>query len=154
MIVYRIAKSPERAEDLSGFGAFKFGGRWNSKGTHMLYTSINSSLAYLESLVHFNETVVPPNLYVAAIEIIGDKLIYELPDSQYPAGWQSPDHPENKILGDKWIHAKKFLGFKVRSVINPLEYNFLLNPLYPQYDDVVTVISVERLLIDTRLMAR
>jgi RES domain-containing protein len=53
MVVFRIVKSLNRAKDLSGMGAFKNGGRWNSKGTYMLYTSINSSLAYLETLVHF-----------------------------------------------------------------------------------------------------
>jgi RES domain-containing protein len=68
MLVYRIAKSLEHAQDIFGFGAFKFGGRWNNKGTYMLYTSMNSSLAYLESLVHFNETDVPPGLYITVIE--------------------------------------------------------------------------------------
>ena len=100
MLVYRIAKSSDRAQDLLGFGAFKFGGRWNSKGIYLLYTSVNSSLAFLENLVHFNETEIPPSLYVATIEINDDALIYQLPGVKYPPDWQAPDNIENKKIGE------------------------------------------------------
>ena len=153
MIVYRIAKSLQRARDFSGIGAFKNGGRWNSKGTYMLYTSMNSSLAYLETLVHFNETDQPPNLCITAIEIKeSDELIYQLPDNEYPVNWQAQDNLENKIKGDQWVRENKFLAFKVRSAINPSEFNFLLNPLYPGFHDKVTIHSIEQLNIDTRLI--
>ena len=143
----------ERAKDLSGFGSFKFGGRWNNRGTHMLYTSENSSLAYLESLVHFNEADIPANLHITSIEIKdSDELIYHLPDGKYPAKWQATENFENKLLGDKWIRENKFLAFKVRSAINPSEYNFLLNPLYPGYHDKIIVTSVETIAIDNRLI--
>jgi len=152
MLVYRIAKTIERAEDISGFGAFKYGGRWNNKGTYMLYTSMNSSLAYLESLVHFNETDVPPELHIAAIEIKDEHLIYHLPDNKYPPLWQAPDNPANKKMGDAWMRSKKHVAFKVRSVVNPLEFNFLLNPLYRGYHDKVKIISIDKLSIDLRLL--
>ena len=153
MIVYRIAKSAERAADLSGLGSFKFGGRWNSKGVYVLYTSMNSSLAYLETLVHFSEPDVPANLFITAIEIKdNDNLIYQFPDDQYPVTWQAQDNLENKMMGDRWMREKKFLAFKVRSAINPSEYNFLLNPLYPGFHNRVNVQSIQRLNIDTRLI--
>ena len=153
MIVYRIAKSLERARDISGFGAFKFGGRWNSKGTYTLYTSVNSSLAYLENLAQFNETDIPPNLFIAFIEIkAAETLTWQLPDNEYPPNWQTPENYESKLMGDKWMNENKFLVFKVRSVINPSEYNFLLNPLFAGYHDKVNVISTELLNIDTRLV--
>ncbi|SHN07793.1 RES family NAD+ phosphorylase [Mucilaginibacter sp. OK098] len=153
MIVYRIAKTLERAEDLSGFGSFKFGGRWNSKGTYMLYTSENSSLAYLESLVHFNEADIPSNLYITSIEIKNsDKLIYQLPDSKYSAKWQLPENFENKLLGDKLMFNKQFLAIKVRSAINSSDYNFLLNPLFPGYHDKIIITSVQTIPVDNRLI--
>jgi RES domain-containing protein len=152
MIVYRIAKTEERSLDLSGFGAAKFGGRWNSKGTYILYTSMNSSLAYLENLVHFSEISVPPNLYIASILINEDALVYELPDALYPRTWQETDNLENELIGDEWMRAKKFLAFKVRSTVNPSEFNFLLNPLFPGYHDMVTITAVQPLNIDVRLM--
>lgn len=151
MLVYRIAKSEERARDLSGYGAFRNGGRWNSKGTWMLYTSINSSLAYLENLVHFDESYFPPGLYIAALEIPDDAMIYQLPDKNYPRNWQMPENPANKVLGDQWILERKYLAIKVRSAVNPSEYNFLLNPLFPGYRDLLKISSVEALKTDARL---
>lgn len=152
MLVYRIAKSLDRAQDLSGAGAFKYGGRWNSKGTYMVYTSINSSLAYLENLVHFDEPDFPPNLYIAEIRIEKDELIYELPDKKYPAGWRANDAIVNKLMGDKWMAEKKFIAVKVRSAINHLEFNCLLNPLYPGYHDLVTINYIEPIIADARLI--
>jgi RES domain-containing protein len=153
MLVYRIAKSENWVRDISGFGAFKNSGRWNSKGTYMLYTSMNSSLAYLETLVHFDESYFPPGLYLASVEIPDDeKLICTLPDKNYPRNWQIPENPANKALGDKWMLEKKYLGFKVRSAVNPSEYNFLLNPLFPGYHDLVKISSVEALKTDARLV--
>jgi RES domain-containing protein len=119
----------------------------------MLYTSMNSSLAYLETLVHFDESYFPPGLYIAAIEIPGDEgIIYQLPDKNYPRHWQIPENSSNKALGDKWISENKYLAFKVRSAVNPSEYNFLLNPLFPGYHGLVKISSVEALKTDARLV--
>ena len=152
MTVYRIAKAEFRALDLSGTGAFKFGGRWNSKGTFMLYTSMNSSLAYLETLVHFEEADMPPNLFITTMEVNDDSLIYELPDAEYPANWQTLDNLENKLISDILMREKKFLAIKVRSAVNPTEYNFLFNPLYPGYNDKLTIKSIEPIVIDARFI--
>jgi RES domain-containing protein len=152
MIVYRIAKSEIRAQDISGTGSFKNGGRWNSKKTYMLYTSINSSLALLESLVHFDESDLPPNLYLATIEIKKGELIYELPDVGYPAFWQTHDNLENQLKGNAWMLENKFVAVKVRSAINPSEYNFLLNPLFPGYHGIVKISSIKPISLDSRLL--
>ena len=152
MIAYRIAKSELRTRDISGMGAFRNGGRWNSKGIYMLYTSINSSLAYLENLVHFDELDLPPDLYISSINIQADEnRIYQLPDKEYPNSWQILDNLENRQMGDRWMLENKYLAFQVRSAVNPSEYNFLLNPLYPGYHDLVKIESVEPLKIDARL---
>ena len=75
MHVYRIVKSEKRTTDLSGMGAFKAGGRWNEKGTYALYTSENSSLAFLENLVHFDLEETPEDLYILEIKIKKEELI-------------------------------------------------------------------------------
>jgi len=153
MIVYRIAKSKKRAADLSGMGAYKEGGRWNNAGTYMLYTSENSSLAYLENLVHFEVENTPPNLYIMSIELkADDALIYTLLDKIYPKSWQEIGNLQNKIIGDQLMDQRKFLAVKTRSAINKLEYNYLLNPLFPGYHDLVTVRLIEELAVDARLV--
>lgn len=139
--------------DVSGAGSHKYGGRWNNKGTYMLYTSINSSLAYLENLVHFNEFDAPDDLFIVAIEIKNaNETIYELPDAAYPENWKAPGNMANKVIGDRWMSENKFVAFKVRSAVNPSEYNFLINPVFPGFRDIVIVQSVEPLSIDSRLL--
>lgn len=153
MTVYRIAKLKKRATDLSGMGAYKDGGRWNNAGTYMLYTSENSSLAYLENLVHFEIENSPPNLYMMSIELkVDDTLIYKLPDKIYPVNWQEIGNLQNKRIGDELMEERKFLGIKTRSAINKSEYNYLLNPLFPGYHELVSVRLVEELAVDARLV--
>ncbi len=153
MLVYRITKSEKRSKDISGTGAFNFGGRWNNPGTYMLYTSENSSLAYLENLVHFNPYNIPPNLFISKLEInISNDLIYILPDELYPKFWLEIEHVMNKNLGDKWMSEMQYLAIKVRSAVNTAEFNYLLNPLFPGYTDFVKVLSSDKLNLDLRLI--
>ena len=152
MKLFRVVQDRTRAKDLSGTGAFRWGGRWNSKGVYMLYTSENSSLAFLESLVHFDEGEIPPQLYVTGLEIPDDATIFTPPENQYNKGWQKLSLLENQKQGDHWMDDKKFLGIRVRSAINPAEYNYLLNPLFPRYHDLVKIISVKEIKVDERLI--
>ncbi|MGZ8557843.1 MAG: RES family NAD+ phosphorylase, partial [Chitinophagaceae bacterium] len=51
MTVFRF--TPEKySGDISGEGARLFGGRWNSIGFPIVYTSINISLSLLEILIY------------------------------------------------------------------------------------------------------
>ena len=152
MKIFRIVQDKSRTSDLSGTGAFRSGGRWNSKGTYMLYSSENSSLAYLESLVHFDKILIPPQLFITELEITNDSLIYTLPKSDYTKDWMKLSLIENQQQGDRWMSEKKYLGIKVRSAINILEYNILLNPLFPKYHDLLRIISVQEIPVDDRLV--
>jgi len=152
MIVFRIVQDKGRTGDLSGTGAFRRGGRWNSKGTYILYTSENSSLAFLEYIVPFDQDMMPPQLYIMEIEIKNSKLIDEPAESEYPKDWRQLFLLANQELGDRWMQEKKWLGFRVRSAINPTEYNLLLNPLYPGFHELVKIKSVRKLSVDERIM--
>ena len=152
MVVYRIVKSEERTRDLSGKGAFIDGGRWNNPGIFLLYTSMNSSLALLENLVHFDESELPPRMFVIRIEIDETVTIYPFPDEDLPKNWRQPENFELKEIGDKLINDKKYLAIKVRSAVNPDEYNILLNPIFPAYNDLVRVIAAEPYTLDQRLI--
>lgn len=153
MRLYRIAKTKQRTTDLSGMGAYKFGGRWNNPGIYMLYSSENSSLAYLENLVHFDAVIIPPKLFIMEIDVMEKPgLIYTLPDSAYPKQWMKLGQLENKRLGDRLMREAGYLGIRMRSAVNPKEFNCLLNPLYPRYHELVRVISVEQLPVDGRLI--
>jgi RES domain-containing protein len=152
MYLYRIVKNKSRTSDLSGTGAYRVGGRWNNKGTYMLYTSENSSLALLETVVHFDDAMFPPHLFIMQLEIDDAAPIYTVPDSIYPANWLKLELLENKVLGYQWMKELAYLGTKVISAVNTSEYNYLLNPLYPDYHKMIKIISVDELPFDKRLV--
>jgi len=152
MLIYRTAKTEKRARDLSGTGSYMYGGRWNSKGTYMLYASDNSSLAFLESLVHQDESELPPHLYIITLRVDDAAIIHNVPDNEYPKNWQKLENTSNKLSGDEWMYKKEFIGFRVRSAINPSEYNYLLNPLFPRFYDLVSIAALAPLDIDKRLI--
>ncbi len=152
MTVYRIVKTEKRAQVLSGTGAFKFGGRWNSPGTYMLYTSENSSLALLETLVHLDESILPSDLFIVEVLVKDESLIYCVPDKDYPEDWKKLDNLQNKQVGDLWMDEQKHLGYKVKSAVNPSEYNVILNPMFPDFQSLVLIRSILPLNIDLRLV--
>ncbi|MEX2607338.1 MAG: RES family NAD+ phosphorylase, partial [Kiritimatiellia bacterium] len=55
---YRLTKKKRVHTAFDGEGARLYGGRWNSKGTRMVYTSAAPSLAILETLVHVDSPTV------------------------------------------------------------------------------------------------
>jgi RES domain-containing protein len=152
MYLYRIVQNTARTNDLSGTGAFRVGGRWNSRGTHMLYTSENSSLALLENLVHFDKTISPPQLYIMQLELDDAAPIYELPDADYPPDWLTNGLIANQHIGDKWMSENEYIAIKVKSAVNVFEYNYLLNPLFPNFHSLVRVTNVRELDTDGRLV--
>ena len=51
---FRIVREAHAATAFTGAGAALHGGRWNSPGARVVYTSASASLAALETLVHLN----------------------------------------------------------------------------------------------------
>jgi RES domain-containing protein len=152
MVVYRIVQGRARAGDLSGTGAFKYGGRWNSEGVYMVYTSENRSLALLEALVHFDEEDTPPDLYIMTIEIAVAAPLYSFPDTGLPDDWREAGNLKLKSLGDAIMNGRQYLGFRARSAVLTEEFNILLNPLFPGFIDLVKVIQVTPYQPDNRLL--
>lgn len=123
---WRIVKAKHAATAFDGEGARLFGGRWNSPGTRMIYTSATLSLAALESLVHLS----PPVLfkYVAIPVEFDESLIETLPASALPADWiEEPPSPSTKSIGDSWVKEARSAVLEVPSVIINAEPNYLLN---------------------------
>ncbi|MBZ0099545.1 MAG: RES family NAD+ phosphorylase [Taibaiella sp.] len=149
MLVYRIAKC-EFADDLSGLGASMYGGRWNSKGTYILYTAGSIALALAEALVHMN-TYPSPEYCKVAIEIPDDNII-ELKISQLPVDWALvPPVDILKAIGDTFVQNNKAIALKIPSVIVPEEFNYLLNPRHPDFSSKVRKLKKVSFTLDERL---
>ncbi len=136
MTVYRIVRGKYR-EDLSGTGAELFGGRWNSKGTKMLYTASSIALAMTEVAVHIPFGILPKGFFVISITLPKVKIQKVSLDSLEGTSWDS--HPPSHItqqIGDAFIKNAKHLVLEVPSVVVPGDVNYLINPLHKNSDQL------------------
>jgi RES domain-containing protein len=152
--VYRIAKDKPgryRADDLSGNGAALSGGRWNARGTPVLYTSANASTAVLETRVHATGILPRSNLFLVTIDV-PDSLIGAAYEPDLPSDWNTPGViPQTTIeIGQAWITRANTLAMKVPSVVCPADFNYILNSRHPDMRDVTTL-AVDVFELDPRL---
>ncbi len=148
MVVYRIT-GRKYAADLSGAGTAIYGGRWNKKGTPVLYTSESKELALIETIVHTPPMFVP-NLDILVIEI--PDVVTEIEIGSLPLNWS--DYPAPSILSEiaeKWIKESKTIALKVPSCIIRSSHNFILNCRHPDYKNMVKVQKHKRFNFDLRL---
>jgi RES domain-containing protein len=152
MIVYRLSKSRYSA-DLTGKGAEKSGGRWNSKGVAMVYTSNSRALCTAEVAVHIPLGILPADYELVTLEIPWDS-VEEANIKDLPSDWRSFPHPDStQKLGDSFVREGKFLVLKVPSVVVQGEYNFLINPKHKSAAKV-RVVNREPFLFDKRLFIK
>ena len=153
MILYRLSKRKYRS-DLSGKGAELFGGRWNSKGVAMLYTSQSRALAFAEVAIHIPIGIVPKDYFLVSISIPDKAGILQLTDTDLPPDWRSNPHSNStQKIGDQFIAEAKYLVLKVPSAVVPGDYNFLINPNHSQMKGVV-IEDIEPFEFDSRFVAR
>ena len=132
MIVYRLA-TKAYAKDLSGRGAELHGGRWNSKGIRMLYTSASRALCTVEIAANLPLGMLPPEYHLITLEF-PDKTIMELPRKDYPEAWGSFPHQDaTQQIGNAFIEGAKHMTLKVESALVQDEYNFLINPAHKDF---------------------
>lgn len=150
MIVYRVANVKYKNSTLSGIGAEKVGGRWNSVGIRAVYCSENISLALLEYYVHSeNIANLPKEILIAQIQFPDDFVIEELDD--LPESWnQYPYSSKTTEIFTVLAQDRNRFALRVPSTIVGLESNIILNPLYKDFGKVEIIQFIE-LPIDERL---
>lgn len=152
MHVYRIADRKYVA-DLSGTGARMFGGRWNRKGTPILYTSASRSLAILELLTHVSLHTLPPSLAMMSLDIPVGCSIEDLVAGSLPGDWfLSPPAEELAEMGTRWAQDNRSLALRVPSAIVREEFNILINPRHAEFGRIIPG-TPEPFAIDERLFA-
>ncbi len=153
MIVYRLSRGKYHL-DLSGKGAELYGGRWNSKGVAMLYTSQSRALAFAEVAIHVPVGIVPKDYFLISIKTSDTASILKLAEKEMPADWRSNPHSNStQKIGDQFIIESKYLIFQVPSAIVPGDFNFLINPNHSLIKEV-TIKDVEPFEFDSRYVAR
>ena len=147
MTLYRFANKLF-GSSLDGEGAKLKGGRWNSKGVPVVYTSTTISLSLLELLIH-----------CASYDEIKSTILVriQIPDSLNPppsvlklkSGWQT-DTGYSQFIGTEFLISRSSLLLRVPSAIIPDESNMLINPLHPDMKKV-KITSAAPFHFDSRL---
>jgi RES domain-containing protein len=150
MIVYRLCQSAWR-KDLSGRGAEMTGGRWNSKGIAMLYTSSSRALCMAEIAVHSPLGTLPVDYYMVEIKISSECKILEVSMDNLPVNWWSYSNRQfTQIIGNNFIRENEYLVLKVPSAVVQGDFNYLINPGNRDRDKI-TIIKTEVFRFDERL---
>lgn len=148
MIVFRIT-GEKHANDISGLGAAIYGGRWNKKGTPVLYTGENKEIALLETIVLIPPMLIP-DLVILIIEIPDDST-KEIELTQLPKNWVN--YPAPTILSEiaeNWVQKEETIALKVPSCIIHSSHNFILNCNHPDYKRI-KILDQQNFYFDTRL---
>lgn len=153
MKAFRLTKS-RYSNDVSGRGAEKAGGRWNSKGIAMLYTSESIALSTTEIAVHIPLGILPKNYDLVTLEIPDSIIIEELLLKRLPADWKSYPHANStQMIGDDFIRCGRSLVLKVPSAVIQGDFNYLINPSHPEMKRV-SIADIQPYQFDERLFLR
>jgi RES domain-containing protein len=147
MTVYRFVL-PIYRNDISGDGARKKGGRWNSPGFPVVYTSTAISLSLLELLI-YNSSYEEIRVNMLMQITVPENLMQSLSVNALKQTWQK-DIDYSRFIGNEFLKTKKSLLLNVPSAIIPEETNVLINPAHPDFKRV-KIINAAPFQFDTRL---
>ncbi len=125
--------------------------RWNPNEVEMIYTAATRSLACLENVVHRNQMGLNQSFKVMTIEIPDDLCILTVELKNLPGDWTEFHHmPITQKIGEDWVREAKSAILKVPSSIINAEYNYLINPLHPDFKSV-RLLKAETFIFDKRI---
>ena len=150
--LWRLVKAQRAESAFDGEGAFRFGGRWNSRGHRAVYASSTLSLALLEILVHLDPAAHVPELVALSIKVpLADIQTFKPSTAQKGAmtfPWQLR---ETRAYGDRWLEESSSPVLQMPSSIVPMESNFLINPNHPRFKKYA-VSAPQPFAIDPRVL--
>jgi RES domain-containing protein len=133
MRLWRICRETHAAGAFSGEGARLYGGRWNSQGVRMVYTSPSLALAAIETFVHLEPNLRPDDLVFIEAEVPKDIVTERLDLKSLPRKWHELRDESLRPFGDRWIRAGKTMALYVPSAAIRGEWNVLLNPAHSDF---------------------
>jgi RES domain-containing protein len=111
----------------SGEGAYRLGGRWNSRGVRAVYCSIDPAAAILEVAVHkgFKALDTVPHV-LTSVTILAPDLAHVVRPKDVPnANWLRPGWPSagQQLWGDALLAAHPFV--LIPSVVSVHSWNLV-----------------------------
>ncbi|HUO64440.1 MAG TPA: RES domain-containing protein [Terriglobales bacterium] len=139
-VVWRIARR-RFALDRLGTGARESGGRWNHRGTAVIYAGASVAIAALERFVHVAGTV-PRDLVLVRIELPRACSVERPAVASLPKGWNLvPAGRSSMDFGTQWARDRRSLVLYVPSALVHEEENAVLNPAHPEFPPVKMTIE-------------
>jgi RES domain-containing protein len=147
MVVYRITLA-RWAESLTGSG---YPARWNPKGYHVVYSAGSRALACLENLVHRSGEGLNAGFKITTVHIPDAVSADEILLDELPPGWHTAEgYPVCQEIGRTWLEEERSCVVKVPSSIIHDEWNLLINPKHPDFENV-SIKNVRDFSFDQRL---
>ena len=150
IIAWRIVQSRHFSSAFTGEGASGYPGRWNRRGTPVIYMAGSLSLAAMEMLVHIGGTDIL-NPYISIPVSFDKNLCRQLATSDLPNDWTNDPAPEStRALGAQWIADERSAVLAVPSAIVHIETIFIINPRHPDFP-LIKIGDASDFLFDPRL---
>ena len=131
LVVWRLDQTRYRTAWDSGEGAYRVGGRWNSKGARAVYCAVDPATAILEVAVHKGFKVldtVPHVITAARIPDVAEVHVVK-PDSLPNPNWRRPGVPSagQQAFGDDLLHRHRFVA--IPSAVSTYSWNLIFDPI-------------------------
>ena len=134
MTVYRLCIEQYK-DDISGTGAKLFGGRWNSIGVPVLYSTENISLAVLEILVRTDINHLPLHYFLLKLELPDKADVTLINKAKLKKEWKT-DVGYTQWIGNEFVKSNKALVLKLPSAIIDEEHNFIVNKNHQDFKKI------------------
>lgn len=123
----RLVKKAHERDAFSGEGARRYGGRWNHRGTAVVYLSDSLALAALEVFVHLG--AAHRGLVFATFRVeLPDAVIETLSAAALPGNWREEPPPDVcKDVGTNWVQSGRCAVLDLPSVVVPTQRSYVVN---------------------------
>jgi len=138
MRLWRICRVIHAAAAFSGEGARLYGGRWNSQGTRVVYTSPSLALAAVETFVNLEPNLQPDDLVSIEADLPGELATQRLALESLPRNWFECRDESLQIFGERWIRGAEGVALYVPSAAIRGEWNVLLTPAHSGFRKIKT----------------
>ena len=133
LVVWRLDQQDHAATWDSGEGAFRVGGRWNSKGVRAVYCALDPATAILEVAVHKGFKVLDTVPYVITAARIADIAeVHVVKSDAVPnPNWLRPGIPSagQQAFGDHLLRGHRFVA--IPSAVSAHSWNLIFDPITP-----------------------
>jgi len=150
-IIWRLDRETHAPAWDGGEGAYRAGGRWNSKGVRAVYCSVDPATAILEVAVHkgFDALDTVPHTLTSAI-VTDLAAIHVVDEAAIPnRNWLKPVSPSagQQSFGDALLAAHRFV--LIPSAVSTRSWNLIF--LKSRAAGAYTLRDQEPFSLDTRL---